>query len=204
MNKKIIIAILFLASCGTKFQKPNAEFLQMLNQDKNNKIGLNYSGYYYSIKKRNETIEKVGEHLDAVNPLFFFKNGLILFDNNGYRDSTRDSNSFIDYSSKIGFDKNWGTYKIENDTIKAIIYFQFFNNNAQRIKYYLTFFEGTIYQNQIFGWHMVKPFPKISKKFNGNIIEENVKLEELTFKSFPAKLLIDSNKVWFANETKYH
>ena len=96
-------------------------------------------------------------------------------------------------------ERNWGTFELTNDSIKAIIYCQFSRKAVETKCYLPCYFSGIIKDDEtIIDWHMVQPYPKIILETNINRFGSFIKPSILKFKvaGGKTKFNIDSNAVW--------
>lgn len=188
----ILLSFLF-SSCIVYVDNPSTELLNNLNSKQIvNNSKLNFEGFYD--KKPDFNQEGF-----AYSPYFFYKDNYIIRSYGVWPDSLLLVTYFnSNQPLKIEGGSEWGTYKIINDTIKAVIFCQYVSkNNAQNAIFVLTYFEGFLKDSiTIENWRMVKPFPLIDPKYNGNVIERLSKPVTYKFKSFPNKQKLDLSKAW--------
>lgn len=221
MNKNVIFIIFFFQFCGLFFscrstiyvQKPTDIFGAILRDSakKYNQV-IQYDGVYHHIDETDIHVDKDYENGNPKNyadtpfigkSIYFLESNLI----GSQMAACSDSNEFISRlkiyeSMERDVINDWGVYKIEKDTIKAIIYYAYTGGNilgkgyTQRL---LTHFEGYLKnKDTIIGWHMVQPYPYPKIPFEPNSYEFNtfLKPRDLYFKKVPVDTIIDSKKVW--------
>ena len=185
----------------------------MLNQSSSgcdNK--LSFDGAY-----NNLSIDNIQKNKDTINrnqlesnpapyldrPVIFFKNNMVLFLYGIIRDSIEFKNELIPLTKKNIYLYNlgtWGTYNCINDTIKAIIYMDYYDSplNGRRKKI-LSYFEGIIKnKDTILQWHLVKPYPSVAENYDMNKIdfEDLKKGRNLYFKNATSIAMINPEKAW--------
>ena len=133
-------------------------------------------------------------------PLYFFENNFLYYED---RTTTLEKANFWpksltpkkDFVYRLG---GWGAYKINRDTINAIIYIDFLKSYSGTHDILPCIFQG-VFKNRdtISNWHIIEPFPS-PKKILGNegILEKLQKPVNLYFKIIPEKSFIDTNKAW--------
>ena len=167
-------------------EKASSKFNLLLNSHPNTS-NIKMDGAYHHISKNSyhfPTDYKNGtptRYIDSPyldQPIFFFENGILLYE---YRTSTLEAKdiTFSDVEARKNFytQKGWGVYNINHDTINAIIYVDFltgwlYQGVAERLQ---CNFQGDIKNgNTISDWKLIPPIPNFNKKY-----EENNKLIEL-------------------------
>ncbi|HRP91173.1 MAG TPA: hypothetical protein PKX92_14180 [Edaphocola sp.] len=156
-------------------------------------------GYYVNellVKNNKNSIEK-NINFFKLNTFFFFEDNSVMFVNLGIVDT--DSANFMNLTQRVLLKKfygiSWGKYEIIGDKISANFCFQFFVRGL-RMKYFKTFFEGTISDDHtITNWTMVAPYPKVNKRLNENF--EDLKIPK-TLKFLPNEGVkaIQSENAW--------
>ena len=146
-------------------------------------------------------------------PLYFFKNGNILFEENLVFEKSDVFGDYLKHDTLINeFYKRhgWGSYTIKQDTIKAIIFLDFLPKNmiAKRVR---CFFQGIVTENYtIKDWKIVKPYPNVpySNKYNNSYYNNFERLNilrqsrNLVFKKINEIKFIDPSRVWIDKAQK--
>jgi hypothetical protein len=193
MKKIIFICFIAIFSCNTfKNTEASKAFILLINKKKAlENTSLQYNGIYSQKLKK-------GEKKNIQSPIYFFKNGVVLYDLNVIGDSNDYANS-IESRSLVNLSdgKNWGTYDVVDGNIEAIIFCKKNTNREQLFKYYEFHFNGRISDNNtITNWRLVEPYAILNQKFNKGIVEQYIVPQKLEFHLLPAKTKIDSNKAW--------
>ncbi len=199
MKSKGFMILVLLSSC-VYTEKASILFRQTLNKNKpyiSEKI--KFEGCYVEV-----TQAKIPENCLA-RPLIFYENGII---------AQSDSEVFYKSSLKHKFAAHrtfgsffWGTYDIENDTIKAIIYQNYYGMGFMRTQFRQVQYIGVVKsKNTIKNWHRVPSEidSRINKDImdNGRILKEQETLKNLTFHEMPTELLPNVDSAW-VNKYKY-
>ena len=207
-----VLFIIFFCSCRRLYvETPSKQFLTLLNNNniKDFESKLNFYGVYHFIDSAHYHTGtdymkgKPTRYVDTPymdNPILFFKNGFIAYENALIVDS-----SIFFFNVKEGINKkktfinNWGGYQITNDTIKAIIYvelpeYSIFQAGTIRIQ---CRFQGILLnKDTILQWHMTEPY---SDAFSGGNKLDYIFLStprDLYFKKAPIKELINPDNAW--------
>jgi hypothetical protein len=207
---KILVFALFimLIACTSYFappppKKPDLNFTKMLNKSKSfENTQIRFNGFYNNETEFLENLNSTEKsklnsqnNYFATSPIIFFKNGLIYFSHASYTGELRNIPSAITMYGE----RNWGTFELTNDSIKAIIYCQFSRKAVETKCYLPCYFSGIIKDDEtIIDWHMVQPYPKIILETNINRFGSFIKPSILKFKvaGGKTKFNIDSNAVW--------
>jgi len=136
-----------------------------------------------------------------IDPIVFYGNGV--FTHLGYRSNYSPDEYEKIFRTQImtGYNERWGVYSISDSIVKATIHWTFEGRGGSFSYSYLCNFEGVIVRKKILNWHMVEPYPNLSKLELGFVYNQS-KLQylktpkEFTFTPFPEKTLVDSNAVW--------
>lgn len=161
-------------------------FVRITNKDSIAKYGLNkvrLNGFY--------TEQSLNYY--AVRPLFFYGNGLVVYKEFQFTDST-----FKLYDFKSEYYKSMGVYEVKNDTVRATFY-RVYEVRAHMAKYKVIRYEGILKDTvTITNWRVVEPFPKFKKRDDlinpmGVCCQKPV---DLIFKPFKWKAEVDSNDAW--------
>lgn len=189
-------------------EKPSAAFLSILNKKEpavNN--SLRFGGAYYRISPEHyhHPVEyKEGKPIRFVDtpwldsPLFFFKNGLVLYTPG----LSTDSLEFDKWLSKYALEKwslnNWGTYTITGDTLNAIIYVLFDGPPSRRRQLRETRFLGLLRSDSLLQWQMMPPYPDVLEQYEMNSWRFSYLRmpRNLGFKPVPVVNRIDADKAW--------
>jgi hypothetical protein len=181
------ICLVFLFSSCITTEKPNDSFKRILNESKIlSASSLNFNGAYESNINTKNYLE---------NPIYFFKNGLMYFQEGSTSDSSKNEIWLRKY---LRDEKTWGTYEVKSDTINACLYIPYYDN-ANYIHYLQTNFQGIIKNKEtIVQWHIMKPYPKFNKKLSNMYRFPDYESPNLYFKSIPIKPFMDSvaEKAW--------
>ena len=216
MRKNIIIVtILFIThiySCKTiSYSKKQSNIFIAYHNDTSTKKSefIKFNGAYEHIfpESYNYPVEfkqgKPNRYVDSPyleQPLYFFENNFLYYED---RTTTLEKANFWpktlttkkDFVYRLG---GWGAYKINRDTINAIVYIDFLKSYSGTHDILPCIFQG-VFKNAdtISNWHIVEPFPSL-KKIRGNegILEKLQKPIDLYFKIVPEKSFIDTNKAW--------
>jgi hypothetical protein len=180
---KIFISIL-LASCITT-EKPNDSFKRILNEPKTlSAANLNFEGAYNNNFNTEDYLQ---------SPLYFFKNGLIYYQEGITLDSSKNEIWLRKY---LADEKSWGTYEVKGDTINACIFAPYHDYTTH---YLQTYYQGIIKNKEtITQWHIVEPYPKLSKPLSSDYLFPDYERRSLYFKAIPIKPFMDSiaEKAW--------
>lgn len=204
MKLYVFLFFIFFCSCSNYFYPPlkeNIDFMRIINtSNAKDSTNLLFNGYYNNetdIKNyivNNGSIEQKSIPI-ASRPLFFFKNGLVHFSLTYYHNEITSIPSAI---NKYG-ERNWGTYEVIGDTIKAVIYCQFNNKSNGLYCYMPCYFSGLLSNREVIeNWRMVSPIPDIVVDANKYRLNTFQKPSTLRFKHAGGKnkFNIDSNAVW--------
>ena len=186
-----IITFSLLQSCFTTSEPISDEVIFSLNK-KQNFISskLKWDGIYVNVNPRFSKFK--------YNDLYcFYKNNLILRSIGYAIDSNTEVNQFVKYGVMQTYGNWWGTYSFKGDTISAIIYWPFNRHNANLYANTSCHYKGILMNgDSIVDWKMIPPYPEYDKQFNADYITVEIKPKTFYFMKFPAKLMVDSNKVW--------
>jgi hypothetical protein len=204
-----IIPILLTTGCRSfgYTEKPNKDFLLLLNKQSSNTDILQLNGLYSLVEFKgltNQCSEGVNFDEDIfTDPLFFYGNN-IYKNIGGLYSYTREGqkNIFLDSKDHLLNQAAWGVYVIRDSTIYAISYSYFVGTSSIWNNRLLCYFVGKIKSKQrIEDWHMIPPFPNLTRKqseFKANKLKMIYLTTKKTFvfQKFPIKTSLDSNKVW--------
>lgn len=171
---------------------------------------IKYNGYYNNVtfakvaKAKGEEMYKSIGYTDAyhksdsvsTNPVYFFKNGVIM--QSPLTATTNELCKKIKTDTSYIKDRlnnyNCGAYCIKGDTIEALIYLAYRCCFIPRYKLRLTKFRGIIVnKDTITDWVAVPPFPKEYYKDTDEFKFEHA---TMVFTQFDDKQYIDSTRVW--------
>jgi hypothetical protein len=200
----ILLLMYILTGCSYE-QQLTASFIQTLNKPVlpyNNPLLLN--GVYSMTDCEDAYIMDSLNNLRKdgfIDPIIFYGNGV--FTHLGYctNYSIEKYQKIIKTQLATGYFQRWGVYNISDSLLKASIHWVFVGRGQSLSYSYLCNFEGIIEKNKILNWHMVEPYPSLSK-LEQSFIENQIFLhylktpKEFTFKPFPEKTTVDSNAVW--------
>lgn len=191
-------------------QKASAEFRTLLNQKSEVNQKIKFDGVYHHITENSlhHRIYDKGVLIREVDtpflhqPIYFFSNGLLLYEFN-LTTIEADDLSLADKKSAKNFynEHGWGVYTISHDTIHAIIYVDFRTDGfpdeaADRL---LCNFQGLIKNSDtLLQWRMVPPFPKFNKRYeyNSNILNALQNGVDMYYKEVPQMKQLDPAKAW--------
>jgi hypothetical protein len=194
----IAFTMLLLESCLYTGKAP-AEFSTLLKDSTRYKGNhrLYFNGAYVSNINKTDSVFMAG-------PLFFFENGRVLFHYSSPRDSTSFANWLTKYTNEKWSLNKWGVYELKGDTIKAIIYIDYFARPVlHRHQLLPTYFEGILqHKEAISGWHMMPPYPHIAQYYdmNADDFKYLAKPRDLVFKASNITKLIAPGKAWINKE----
>jgi hypothetical protein len=194
----LIIVTCSLLSCVST-ENVSSQFTATLNDKaKQKNKNLLYDNAYVCEEKKDSVIENRLNDSLATEPIFFFEDGLVLFIGLQFQSYERlrnwGKNSVLGKYS----DNRWGTYSINNDTIKAIIYLGYYEKNvaigANRLSE--SHFEGIVTKNKILNWHLVLPLPEALNKYpvNNDYIERLKK--PITLQGINISSNANTQKAW--------
>ncbi len=210
MKIKLFTVLLLISFSCSRFVSPTGDGKQSYNKATHvsAKNILRMDGAYHHINKEsyNYPIDYKngipGRYIDTPyleQPLFFFNNGIVLFE---YGLTTLEAKDLKrDILGNIYNSNGWGTYKVIKDTIIAKIYVGFqkgiFIPFSQRLE---CNFQGLIQNvDTIVKWRMIEPYPIIKRRIPSNLkyIEYLKNPVDLYFKLVSEKKDIDPNRSWF-------
>ncbi|MBL7727223.1 MAG: hypothetical protein JNM68_06040, partial [Dinghuibacter sp.] len=159
-------------------EKPSAAFLSVLNNDREiTSTQLRFGGAYHRISDDNyhHPVEyKEGKPVRFVDtpwlesPLFFFKNGQVLYSPG----LSYDSLGFDQWLSKYALEKwtlnNWGTYTVNGDTLNALIYVMYNGPPSRRRQLRETRFRGWLRGDSLLQWQIMPPYPDVLQQYEMN------------------------------------
>lgn len=202
--------IIFLLSCRSfgYIEKPNKDFLELLNRDfDSTKNSLLLNGFYSLIeydgsKVKIEEIIK-SEPDEIVDPMFFYGNNIFL-SFRGLRSHSLKWDSCLFYDNELFLEQKgaWGAYMVVDSTIYAIAYTYFVGTSHVLNNMYLCYYKGRILDNsKIVDWQLVPPYPKLHKhqamlKDNQRKIEYLKVKKSFQFQQSLNKSNLDSTVVW--------
>lgn len=183
---------LLVFSCGQTriFTK---DFITKINEPTTNlKNKIRFDGVYHEATDTNA----VGMYIYGA--IVFFENGATYS-----AGSSKSLEEFQVYYPTYKDDKNdfylWGVYNIIYDTITAIIFTPYPGGLLGGEKLYESHFQGIIKnRDSILQWHLVPPYPQVSKRAGDNVWLINNAKEpiNLYFKNVPVDKIIDPKKDW--------
>ncbi len=199
-----MLVLVLVNSCSYK-QQPTASFIQTLNKPvlpENNPLYLN--GVYSMTDCEDTHIMDSLNNLNKngfIDPLVFYGNGV--YTQFGYRSnySTDKYKEFFINGLATEYPKKWGVQSITDSLLKTTIHWVFVGRGGSFSYSYLCNFEGIIENNKIINWHLVEPYPKLSRLEHSFVYNQKLLLylktsKEYTFRPFPEKKSVDSNAVW--------
>lgn len=156
-------------------------------------------GYFVSTQFSDDYKDKISKEINFIksNVFIFFQDGSVLFCNLGIADT--DSINFMEIIQEVlikdFYGVSWGKYTVNNGTLKVHFCYQFFTRGL-KIKYYSTYFEGTLIdKHTITNWRMITPYPRVNKRLNDNF--DNLKNKSiLKFQRNEGVKLIHSKNAW--------
>jgi hypothetical protein len=203
-----MVTLFFVSCVGT--QSPSVDFVSKLNrgevQDNSSLMfGMPYrmiSENCFNIGvdyKEGEPTRYIKEAY-ALNPVFFFSNGVVLFDEGIAVDSVGFVNTLPKSGSRDHSLSNWGVYELNGNKIKATFYMSFRTRlhlpGHERL---LTYYEGTLINSDtIKEWHMVRPYPEKAVKltWNQDYLTSLSTPRDLYLKKDDLSSLIDEQHPW--------
>jgi len=204
-----LLLIISLQSCRIfgYTESPNEQFVEILNKKSQPSDteplldGIYTLTLYDNSSHIIDSIHNV-EGAGFICPLIFYGNNLVsrtgLF---SFHSEEWLTHLFLD-ETEFMLNKPWGVYDNENGFIKAIIYVSFRGNSHNWDNRYLCYFEGRMEgREKIVDWHIVPPFPDLTKreleyKYNQQILKFLKTFKSYEYRPFPMKTNIDSTKVW--------
>jgi hypothetical protein len=193
MRRPLIFILVIVACSSNKNPIASADFIQMINSNPSleDKPKL-FNGLFCLPKESNAKTKYF-----VSNPIIFYKNGLIFWQNVLILDSSFYTAELPKRANDKFGERNWGTFKLSGDTIHAVMFIQYCKDRAQTYKYYTCYYQGIVdSNNDLTQWKMISPLPKLDPKFNLDVNVYETKPRTFYFKHFPAKALVDSNNVW--------
>jgi len=186
-----IITFSLLQSCFTTSEPISDEVIFSLNKKQNfTSSKLKWGGMYVDNRPGSGMYKNRCRYA-------FYKNNLIFCGIGVSTDSTKEAENFLKYGAMQTYIYWWGTFKLKEDTISAIIYWPFNRHNANLYANTSCHYKGILMNgDSIVDWKMIPPYPEYDKQFNADYITVEIKPKTFYFMKFPAKLMVDSNKVW--------
>ena len=205
-----IFWLVTFTKCSTVPQKKALLIPQMITNDGPKESLLKYDGAYHYITSENyhHPLEyKNGVPIKFIDtpylesPIFFFRNGNVLFVNSLILEKKNffdtDALSTGEYPYR---NQGWGTYNVINNNIYAIIFMDFVKGflfrRGDRIACH---FQGHLKdRNTILNWRMVSPYPNFKTRdpSNKEYADYMKKPLDLYYKETPEIKLIDPSKAW--------
>jgi hypothetical protein len=196
MRKFLLFVIVVLLGCFSE-KALNKKVWENVPSSNFSSNKLRLDGIYIDSHQLNSKC-KIGTYLALYN------NQLLMLNLLCGADSTMVADHLKEYGN-VGGGYEWGTFNLSGDTIKAKLLILINRSNAQIYERRLCSYVGVLKGfDTILNWHMEEPITNYDKKFNPGV-EGFCKLNKtLIFKKFPAKLMVDSNKVWLNKYRNYN
>jgi hypothetical protein len=211
-SRNIFLIICLLIEGCSHTEKASTNFVESLNSKKDTTVvnvlshrvfhHIEKESYHYPVDYVNGKPTRYVDTPYLEQPVFFFENKICLFEASTTTLESKDLYLLDEKSKNYYYGKSgWGVYDIDKDTVKAIIYIdfwggRFFTGLRQR---YLCNFQGIIKNNDtILQWRLIPPFPPINMKisYNVNYIKYLKKPLDLYYKNVPAEKIINPSKAW--------
>ncbi len=184
---------LFRTSLISKDDMFYNDFINELKKRKESN-NINKLGFFHSTYYQRDSFVNISSPFS--HPKIFFPNGLIY----NFRNSANvDSSYYIDQIISRNLDGEfWGVYKVDGNTIKAIVPTNYYKRGYVG-KYCLSYFEGILIgTDSISNWRMVPPFPtNIDYELNKDVIRSHQQPKSYSFYPNEIVLKIDTVGAWF-------
>jgi hypothetical protein len=184
--------LLIFQACITKLETVGEAVIYKLNNKQQKASHFLKWGGQYEFR-----VNTINNKTICVNRLLFYKNNLVLCILGYSNDSLAEVNHLIKYGQYQTNVNKWGVYSIDSDTIKAIIYWCFNRNHSNLYIDKACYYSGIITTgDSIINWRMIPPYPEYNRTYNPDYTSFETIPQTLHYIKFPAKLMVDSNKVW--------
>lgn len=202
--------VIFLLSCRSigYLEKPNKDFLELLNRNSDSTKGSLLLNGFYSLIEYDGSKVKIEEIIKSepdrfIDPMYFYGNNTFL-SFRGLQSHSLKWDSCLFYENKqFLLEKGaYGAYQVVDSTIYAIAYTYFVGTSHFLNNMYLCYYKGKILdKSKIVDWQLVPPYPKLLKH-QAKLKDNQRKLEYLKVKkSFQFhkslnKTKLDSTEAW--------